>query len=175
MSEISDDTLATLLKGVEEKDRIRLKVAWERHAKGDPDSLPALYALADRFSILAHAALLERQEELLNQFPRLIEEAKSKAPSGFPDSRKASSRGLLVWVVFASLAAGALGGFLLKPNQTADMDFVSMIRRSGAEITHYETRAKDGGTLHVIELSSSGKPKAYLTREGNAAIVYPEK
>lgn len=47
-----------LLRERTPEERQRLAEAWERVAGGDPDSLPALYALADRFSLEAHAALL---------------------------------------------------------------------------------------------------------------------
>jgi hypothetical protein len=64
----SGRVLEILLSQTTSEDRERLLVAWERHAQGDPDSLPALYALADRFSLTAHATLLERQESLLAAF-----------------------------------------------------------------------------------------------------------
>lgn len=52
------DVLEMLLRERTPEERQRLAEAWERVAGGDPDSLPALYALADRFSLEAHAALL---------------------------------------------------------------------------------------------------------------------
>jgi hypothetical protein len=50
--------LELLLREQTPEDRERLTRAWERFSGGDPESLPALYALADRFSLDAHAALL---------------------------------------------------------------------------------------------------------------------
>lgn len=52
------DVLELLLRERSPEERERLAEAWERAAGGDPDSLPAIYALADRFSLEAHAALL---------------------------------------------------------------------------------------------------------------------
>lgn len=52
------DVLELLLRERSPEERQRLAEAWERVAGGDPESLPVLYALADRFSLEAHAALL---------------------------------------------------------------------------------------------------------------------
>jgi hypothetical protein len=60
----AESILSLLLAKQKPEDQARLRVAWERYAKGDPDSLPALYALADRFSLHAHAALLDEQKKL---------------------------------------------------------------------------------------------------------------
>lgn len=52
------EILEQLLRGRTPEERERLSLAWERIATGDPDSLPVLFALSDRFSLEAHAALL---------------------------------------------------------------------------------------------------------------------
>ena len=52
------EVIELLLRERTPEERQRLAEAWERVAGGDPDSLPAIYALADRFSLEAHAALL---------------------------------------------------------------------------------------------------------------------
>lgn len=56
--------LDLLLRERNPEERERLARAWERFAGGDPDSLPALYALADRFSLEAHAALLAEMKAM---------------------------------------------------------------------------------------------------------------
>lgn len=52
------EILEQLLRERTPEERRRLSAAWERAAGGDPDSLPALFALSDRFSLEAHAAML---------------------------------------------------------------------------------------------------------------------
>ena len=63
-----DDILATLLSGLTGEDRERLRLAHARFRDGDPDSIPALLALADRFSLAAHAELVIRAEEALARY-----------------------------------------------------------------------------------------------------------
>jgi len=52
------EILEQLLRERSPEERERLSQAWERTAAGDPESLPVLFALSDRFSLEAHAALL---------------------------------------------------------------------------------------------------------------------
>ncbi len=54
-----EEILKQLLRDRTPEERERLSRAWQRFAEGDPDSLPALYALSDRFSLEAHALLLD--------------------------------------------------------------------------------------------------------------------
>lgn len=63
-----DDILATLLCGLTVEDRERLRLAHARFRDGDPESIPALLALADRFSLAAHAELVIRAEEALARY-----------------------------------------------------------------------------------------------------------
>ncbi len=63
-----DDILTTLLSGLTAEDRERLRIAHARFRDGDPESIPALLALADRFSLAAHAELVIRAEEALARY-----------------------------------------------------------------------------------------------------------
>jgi len=174
----SDRVLRILLTQTEPEDRDRLRVAWERHAQGNPDSLPALYALADRFSLAAHAELLKRQEKLLEAF----QEQWSGTPS--PVSRRNSGRKPGGWITGAlcCLAAGLIGAAVARqipfPSSPADRKGEVMIKEisaGGGELLHYVNH-RDGRVFQIIELRASAKPpEAYLTREHHGVIVFEDQ
>ena len=173
-TEDSGRVLKILLSQTSSEDRERLLIAWERHAQGDADSLPALYALADRFSLTAHAALLERQEILLAAFQSSVTSAQ------LPLSGTAAKKSR-VWLAgtLCCLAAGATGAALarhlplLPVSGGADGNaMMEQIRAAGAELIHRVSR-REGKVVHVLELLCPAiRPEAYLTPEHHGVIVF---
>lgn len=168
-------TLEILLSQMTREDRERLRVAWERHAQGDPDSLPAIYALADRFSLTAHAALLKQQENLLESFKETIGAA-------VPWTARGAATKSRVWITgtLCCLAAGVTGAAVERrlqifPDSAAGEGdrFLEHIRAAGGDLTHRVSR-RDGRTFHVLELraASSRPPEAYLSSEHHGVIVF---
>ena len=170
----SGRVLEILLSQTSSEDRERLLVAWERHAQGDPDSLPALYALADRFSLTAHAALLERQESLLAAFQRSV------ANTQIPSSEKAAKKSR-VWLTgtLCCLAAAATGAavarqfpFLPTSGGADGNAMMEQIRTAGGDLIHRVSR-REGKVVHVLELRcAASPPEAYLTPEHTGVIVF---
>ncbi|MEO6476731.1 hypothetical protein [Luteolibacter sp.] len=72
------EILDILLRERTAEDREWLIQAWERFGDGDPQSLPALYALTDRFSLDAHAALLQETNRLHGDIKRMSAELATK-------------------------------------------------------------------------------------------------
>ena len=170
----SSRVLEILLSQMTSEDRERLLVAWERHAQGDPDSLPALYALADRFSLTAHAALLERQESLLVAFQSSV------ANTQFPSSERATKK-TRVWLkgTLCCLAAAATGAavarqFPVLPTFAGGDGNAMMeqIRAAGGDLMHRVSR-REGKLVHILELRcAASPPEAYLTPEHHGVIVF---
>lgn len=172
----SDRILRILLAGTEPEDRERLRVAWERHAQGDPDSLPALYALADRFSLIAHAALLQRQEKLLETFHARMGGA---APAPSAPRRRPGKTGAWVFGALCGLLAGITGTLQVRPKPAppdgdAAEGMMRRIRAGGGELVHYVSR-RDGGVFQVLELRTSGAPpEAYLTPARHGVLIFED-
>ena len=166
--------LEILLSQTTSEERERLRVAWERHAHGDPDSLPALYAMADRFSLIAHAAILERQESLLADFQSSV------ANTQLPLSERAAKKSR-VWLTgtLCCLAAGATGAavarqFPFLPTSAGGDGNAMMeqIRAAGGDLIHRVSR-REGKAVHVLELRcAASPPEAYLTPEHHGVIVF---
>ncbi|RYD30276.1 MAG: hypothetical protein EOP86_20270 [Verrucomicrobiaceae bacterium] len=170
----SDRILRILLARTEPEDRERLRVAWERHAQGDPDSLPSLYALADRFSLMAHAALLQRQERLLEAFHARVGGA---APMPFAPLRKPGKTGAWVFGALCGLLAGITGTLSVRsepapPDGDGAEAMMRRLKAAGGELVHYVSR-REGGVFQVLELRTSGAPpEAYITPERHGVLVF---
>ena len=170
----SGRVLEILLSQMTSEDRERLLVAWERHAQGDPDSLPALYAMADRFSLIAHAAILDRQENLLADFEKSVTNIRVPSAARTP-------KGSRIWLVgtLCCLVAGATGAVLARqfpflPSSAGDDGNAMMkqIRAAGGDLLHRVSR-RDGKLVHVLELRCPARPpEAYLTPEHHGVIVF---
>lgn len=170
----SGRVLEILLLQMTSEDRERLLVAWERHAQGDPDSLPALYAMADRFSLIAHAAILERQENLLADFEKSVTNIRVS-------SEQRNAKGSRIWLVgtLCCVVAGATGAALARqfpflPSSAGDDGnaLVQQIRAAGGDLLHRVSR-RDGKLVHVLELRCPARPpEAYLTPEHHGVIVF---
>jgi hypothetical protein len=86
--------LEFLLRERTPEERQRLVQAWERVAGGDPDSLPAIYALADRFSLEAHAALLAEIQSIHGSLEGMAREI-GKGAAATVDRTEAAAKAAL--------------------------------------------------------------------------------
>jgi hypothetical protein len=178
-AEDSERILRILLVQTGPEDRERLKVAWERHAGGDPHSLPALYALADRFSLMAHAALLERQEKLLEAFHG---QWGGTVPLLPPPRRKSGKTGAWIAGALCGLLAGLSCALLLRPKpaplpaagERGAAAMMERIQSAGGSLKHYVSR-RDGRMFQILELSTTGKPpEAWLTPERHGILMFED-
>ena len=69
----SEKVLKLLLADRTPDEQARLRTGWEKYASGNPESAPAFFALAQLFVMDAHAAMLDRQFELLGVFQGFCE------------------------------------------------------------------------------------------------------
>ena len=170
----SGRVLEILLSQTSSEDRERLLVAWERHAQGDPDSLPALYALADRFSLTAHAALLERQESLLAAFQRSVANTQLPSSKGAAKKSRAWLTGTL-WCLAATATGAAMARQFPPLSTSAGSEgnaMMEQIRAAGGDLIHRVSR-REGKVVHILELRcAASPPEAYLTPEHHGVIVF---
>jgi hypothetical protein len=85
----SEEVLEMFLAGRTPVQQARLKVAWEKYAGGNPESAPAVYAMAQLFVIDAQASALDRQAELLAEFREVCEEQRLIFQSAVSQESKA--------------------------------------------------------------------------------------
>jgi hypothetical protein len=84
----SEMTRNPLLESRSPEVRLKLAEAWEKYAAGDPESAPAIFAMAQLRLVDVHASMIDRETELLAEFREVCHEqrlifqsAVSQAPS----------------------------------------------------------------------------------------------
>lgn len=70
----SEKTRQLLLEGRSPEVQLKLAEAWEKYAEGDPESAPAIYALAQLFVMDSQVSALDRQSELLVEFREICQQ-----------------------------------------------------------------------------------------------------
>lgn len=89
----SEDVLRLLLADRTPDQQARLQAGWEKYASGNPESVPAIFALAQLFVMDAHAAMLDRQSGLLDEFQGICQNERQEFQEVCAKERKATLDG----------------------------------------------------------------------------------
>ncbi|HEX7261126.1 MAG TPA: hypothetical protein VF258_04870 [Luteolibacter sp.] len=89
----SEEVLRLLLADRTPDQQARLQAGWEKYASGNPESGPAIFALAQLFVMDAHAAMLDRQSGLLDEFQGICQKERQEFQQICAKERKATLDG----------------------------------------------------------------------------------
>ena len=167
----SREILKILGAGRSPEDEARLALAYEKFAKGDPDSLPSLFTLMDMNSLRCHAALLEEQQRMLASFTDVAGKMAGKAlPEGAVKAGQESTGSS----VFPLLIGALLGGAAMYFFAGNRPGFESNLKHQSASVEYKETVNTRGEPVFVVEIKSPGRtPEAFISASGSAVTVIP--
>jgi hypothetical protein len=151
------EVIELLLRERTPEERQRLAEAWERVAGGDPDSLPAIYALADRFSLEAHAALLGETRAIHASLEGMAREIGQGATATVERTERAASE--------CKTAEGRIAGLVEK------LEVLAVSQSETAEQVRLSLLDETKAAIRQIREEATGKGRSRWMWTGLAALI----